>query len=42
MGGYGAMKWALSQPDRFAAAASLSGAVDLAGLQAIERLARRT
>ena len=31
MGGYGAMKWALRQPDRFAAAASLSGALDLAG-----------
>ena len=26
MGGYGALKWALRQPDRFAAAASLSGA----------------
>ena len=30
MGGYGAMKWALRQPDRFAAAASLSGALGLA------------
>jgi putative tributyrin esterase len=30
MGGYGAVKWALRQPDRFAAAASLSGALDLA------------
>lgn len=30
MGGYGAMKWALRQPDRFAAAVSLSGALDLA------------
>src|SRR5262245_27269922 len=30
MGGYGACKWALSQPERFAAAASLSGALDLA------------
>lgn len=30
MGGYGAMRWALSHPDRFAAAASLSGALDLA------------
>lgn len=30
MGGYGALKWALRQPDRFAAAASLSGALDLA------------
>lgn len=31
MGGYGALKWALNQPDRFAAAASLSGAVNLSG-----------
>jgi putative tributyrin esterase len=30
MGGYGALKWALRQPDRFAAAASLSGALDIA------------
>src|SRR4051812_40903898 len=35
MGGYGALKWALRHPDRFAAAASLSGAVD------VERLRRR-
>ncbi len=28
MGGYGAFKWALSHPERFSAAASLSGAVD--------------
>ena len=33
MGGYGAMKWALRQPERFAAAASLSGALDLAYIQ---------
>jgi S-formylglutathione hydrolase FrmB len=33
MGGYGALKWALRQPDRFAAAASLSGAVHVAGLR---------
>jgi putative tributyrin esterase len=33
MGGYGALKWALSRPERFAAAASLSGAVDVAGLR---------
>jgi S-formylglutathione hydrolase FrmB len=33
MGGYGAMKWALQQPGRFAAAASLSGALDLAARQ---------
>jgi S-formylglutathione hydrolase FrmB len=31
MGGYGAMRWALTAPERFAAAASLSGALDLAG-----------
>ena len=30
MGGYGAMKLALNQPERFAAAASFSGAVDVA------------
>ena len=30
MGGYGALKWALRCPDRFAAAASLSGALDMA------------
>jgi len=30
MGGYGAFKMALSRPDRYAAAASLSGAVDIA------------
>src|ERR1700749_4355240 len=29
MGGYGALKWSLAHPGRFAAAASLSGAVDL-------------
>ena len=33
MGGYGAFKWALRQPDRFTAAASLSGALDLAVLE---------
>jgi putative tributyrin esterase len=33
MGGYGAMKWALRQPERFAAAATLSGALDLADIQ---------
>ena len=32
MGGYGAFKLALTYPDRYAAAASLSGAVDIAGL----------
>ncbi len=30
MGGYGAFRWALRQPERFAAAASLSGVLDLA------------
>ncbi|MFE9693535.1 alpha/beta hydrolase [Micromonospora sp. NPDC005806] len=30
MGGYGAVKWALRHPDRFAAAASLSGALNVA------------
>ena len=33
MGGYGALKWALRHPDRFAAAASLSGAAHLTGLR---------
>lgn len=32
MGGYGAFKWALRQPERFAAAASLSGVLDVARL----------
>ncbi len=34
MGGYGAVKLALSHPDRFAAAASLSGALDVVSLSA--------
>ena len=29
MGGYGALKLALTHPERYAAAASLSGALDL-------------
>jgi putative tributyrin esterase len=33
MGGYGAVKWALRQPERFAAVASLSGALDLPARQ---------
>ena len=33
MGAYGALKWALREPDRFAAAAGLSGALDLAYMQ---------
>ncbi len=32
MGGYGALKWALHQPERFAAVASLSGALDVAAI----------
>ena len=32
MGGYGAMKWALREPGRFAAAATMSGALDVAAL----------
>ncbi|SDS88715.1 S-formylglutathione hydrolase FrmB [Paraoerskovia marina] len=30
MGGYGALRWALSEPERFAAAASFSGVLDVA------------
>ncbi|MDT7615692.1 MAG: putative tributyrin esterase [Pseudonocardiales bacterium] len=37
MGGYGALKWALRQPERFAAAASLSGVLDV---DALSRAAR--
>jgi S-formylglutathione hydrolase FrmB len=37
MGGYGAVKWALRQPERFAAAASLSGALDVAYIQRHDR-----
>jgi S-formylglutathione hydrolase FrmB len=37
MGGYGALKWALRQPERFAAAASLSGALDVAARQSDPR-----
>jgi putative tributyrin esterase len=33
MGGYGAFKWALRQPHRFAAAASLSGAIDIVSIR---------
>ena len=35
MGGYGALKWALRQPKRFAAAASMSGALDVVALAAL-------
>ncbi|MGS0687306.1 alpha/beta hydrolase [Nakamurella sp. GG22] len=38
MGGYGALKWALREPGRFAAAASMSGALDVAALQQLEEL----
>ncbi|MBE9912723.1 esterase family protein [Paenibacillus donghaensis] len=34
MGGYGAFKWAFNYPEQFAAAASFSGVMDLAGYQA--------
>jgi putative tributyrin esterase len=33
MGGYGAIRWALREPERFAAAATLSGVLDLAYTQ---------
>ncbi len=36
MGGYGAMKMALNSPSRYAAAASLSGALDVAGFSESE------
>lgn len=38
MGGYGAFKWALREPHRFAAAASLSGALNVAGSESFDRL----
>lgn len=38
MGGYGAFKWALNQPDQFAAAASLSGALDLVNRKQVDRM----
>jgi S-formylglutathione hydrolase FrmB len=41
MGGYGALKWALHQPDKFAAAASLSGALDMARRTTEEPMLRR-
>ena len=37
MGGYGAFKMALTHPDRYAAAASLSGAVDISEVVRIKR-----
>ena len=37
MGGYGALKWALNRPDRFAAAASLSGGLDMAERRELAR-----
>jgi S-formylglutathione hydrolase FrmB len=33
MGGYGALRWALTFPERFAAAASFSGAVNITGMR---------
>jgi putative tributyrin esterase len=41
MGGYGAMRLALSKPDRFAAAASMSGALDLVALVRAEQRPER-
>jgi putative tributyrin esterase len=35
MGGYGALKWALRRPEQFAAAASLSGALDVVALSTV-------
>lgn len=35
MGGYGAVRWALAQPERFAAVASLSGVLDIARIRAL-------
>jgi len=40
MGGYGALKWALRDPDRFAAAASLSGGAELGAAAHRRRSAR--
>jgi S-formylglutathione hydrolase FrmB len=37
MGGYGAMRWALNRPEQFAAAATLSGAVNIKGLRTSRR-----
>jgi S-formylglutathione hydrolase FrmB len=42
MGGYGAFKLALRQPNRFAAAASLSGALDIATRMTRQPAARQT
>lgn len=42
MGGYGAMKWALREPHRFAAAASLSGALALSDSHAADDPAIRS
>jgi putative tributyrin esterase len=41
MGGYGAVKWALRRPGRFAAAASLSGALDMGRRSTGEPMLRR-
>lgn len=38
MGGYGAFKWALRQPERFGAAASLSGALDVVAMASFQRV----
>jgi S-formylglutathione hydrolase FrmB len=42
MGGYGAFKLALSHPDRFAAAASLSGCLDIASVVKKQKAAARS
>lgn len=41
MGGYGAMKLALDHPERYGAAASFSGAVDLAGMSMRDKAGRK-
>ncbi len=41
MGGYGALKLGLNCPDRFAAAASLSGALDVVGMMSVDADADR-
>ena len=40
VGGYGAMRWALSEPERFAAVASLSGVLDIAQVRRARELHR--
>jgi putative tributyrin esterase len=40
MGGYAAMKWALNEPERFGAVASLSGVLDIARVRNLRELDR--